>query len=59
MAKTSPPTGEQAAHPKGHRQTELRAYAEEESKLSAEELDAREDRWAYANAREAVHEERW
>lgn len=46
-----------ASDPKGPRQTELGAYLEEESKLSAEELDAREDRWAEANAREAIREE--
>ena len=38
---------------------ELSAYLDEESKLSAEELDAREDRWAEANAREAIREEPW
>jgi hypothetical protein len=40
-------------------QTELAAYLDDESKLSAEELDAREDSWAKANAREAVREEPW
>ena len=40
-------------------QTELGAYLDEESKLSAEELDAREDRWAEENAREAIREEPW
>lgn len=56
------------AHPEGHRQataalrvvasqSELAAYLDEESKLSAEEPDGREDRWALANAREAIREE--
>lgn len=40
-------------------QTELGAYLDEESKLSADELDVREDRWAEANAREAIREEPW
>jgi hypothetical protein len=35
-------------------QTELDTYLDEESKLSADELDAREDRWALASAREAI-----
>jgi hypothetical protein len=37
----------------------LAAYFDEEAKLSANELDRREDRWAEANAREAVREEPW
>ncbi len=37
----------------------LAAYFDEETKLSADELDRREDRWAEANAREAVREEPW
>ena len=40
-------------------QTELGAYLEQESKLAASELDAREDRWAEANARTAIREEPW
>jgi hypothetical protein len=40
-------------------QTELGAYLDEESKLSADELDAREDRWAEANARDAIRDEPW
>jgi hypothetical protein len=40
-------------------ETELDTYLDEESKLSADELDAREDRWALANAREAIREEPW
>jgi hypothetical protein len=39
-------------------QTRLAAYFDEEER-SAEELDAREDRWAEANAREAIREEPW
>jgi hypothetical protein len=39
-------------------QTELGAYLDEESKLSAEELDARESRWALTSAR-AIREEPW
>lgn len=57
-------------HPEAHRQdtaavvvvvsqAELSAHLDEESKLSAEELDAREDGWANANAREAIREEPW
>ncbi len=37
----------------------LAAYFDEEARLSANELDSREDRWAEANAREAVREEPW
>ncbi len=37
----------------------LAAYFKEEMTLSSEELDARENRWAEANAREAVREEPW
>jgi hypothetical protein len=40
-------------------QTGLAAYFDEEAKLSAEELNGREDRWAEANAHEAVREEPW
>jgi hypothetical protein len=40
-------------------QGELAAYFDDEAKLSANELDDRENRWAEANAREAVHEEPW
>ena len=35
-------------------QAGLAAYFDEEAKLSANELDRREDRWAEANAREAL-----
>jgi hypothetical protein len=37
----------------------LAAYFDDEAKLSADELDGREDRWAEANAREAIREESW
>jgi hypothetical protein len=37
----------------------LAAYFDEEAKLSADQLDGREDRWAEVNAREAVREEPW
>ena len=40
-------------------QAELAAYLDDESKLSAEELDVREDRWAVASARDAIREEPW
>lgn len=40
-------------------QDELEAYFDEEAKLSVEEIAAREDRWAEANAREAIREEPW
>ena len=40
-------------------QADLAAYFDGESKLSTAELDAREDRWAEANAREAIREEPW
>jgi hypothetical protein len=40
-------------------QTEFAAYLNDEAKLSTEELDAREDRWAKANAQEAIREEPW
>lgn len=40
-------------------QDELEAYFEAEAKLSDEEIAAREDRWAEANARDAVREEPW
>ena len=37
----------------------LATYFDEEVGLSVEELDTREDRWAEANAREAIREEPW
>lgn len=40
-------------------QSDLEAYLTDESGLSAERLDAREDRWAQVNAREAIREEPW
>lgn len=40
-------------------QAGLAAYFDEEAGLSAEELNARENRWAEANAREAIREEPW
>jgi hypothetical protein len=40
-------------------QAGLAAYLDEEEQLSTKELDAREDRWAEANAREAIREEPW
>jgi hypothetical protein len=40
-------------------QTALASYLDHESKLSAEELDARDGRWAEASAREAIREEPW
>lgn len=40
-------------------QVALTGYFDEESTLSAKDLDAREDRWAEANAREAIREEPW
>lgn len=40
-------------------QDELEVYFDEEAKLSEEEIAAREDRWAEANAREAIREEPW
>jgi hypothetical protein len=40
-------------------QTELSTYLDDESKLAVKELDAREDRWAHANAREAIRDEPW
>ncbi len=40
-------------------QSGLAAYFDNEAKLSTNELDGREDRWAEANAREAVREEPW
>jgi hypothetical protein len=40
-------------------QIELATYLDEESRLSAEQLDTRDDRWAEANAREAIREEPW
>ena len=39
--------------------SELETYLEAEAKLSDEELDAREDRWAEASAREAIRDEPW
>ena len=38
---------------------ELEKYLEAEDKLTSEELDARENAWARANAREAIREEPW
>ncbi len=40
-------------------QDELEVYFNEEAELSEEEVAAREDRWAEANAREAIREEPW
>lgn len=40
-------------------QDEAAAFFDDESKLSDDELDAREDRCAQASAREAVREEPW
>jgi hypothetical protein len=40
-------------------QTELATYLDGEANRSAEELDASEDSWAEANAREAILEEPW
>jgi hypothetical protein len=40
-------------------QDELEVYFDEEAKLSENEIAAREDRWAEANAREAIREEPW
>jgi hypothetical protein len=40
-------------------QIELSEHFSAEAKLSGAELDAREDRWAKANAREAIREEPW
>jgi hypothetical protein len=40
-------------------QAGMATYLEEETELSAEELDAREDHWAEANAHEAINEEPW
>ncbi len=40
-------------------QDELETYFESEAKLSEEEIAAQEDRWAEANAREAIREEPW
>ena len=37
----------------------LATYFDEESRLSAEQLDTRDDHWAEANAREAIREEPW
>lgn len=38
---------------------ELASYLDDEAKRSAEELDAREDHWAEAGARDAIREEPW
>lgn len=61
MSETSPPARDEAAATDrlvaSH--AALEAYLYEESKLSAQELDARDDRWAQENAREAVREEPW
>ena len=40
-------------------QDELETYFESEANLSEEEIAAQEDRWAEANAREAIREEPW
>jgi biopolymer transport protein ExbB/TolQ len=40
-------------------QTEIDSYFDAEAKMSAEEIKAREDRWALANARQAIREEPW
>jgi hypothetical protein len=40
-------------------QSGLAAYFDEEERSTEEELDAREDRWAEANAGEAIREEPW
>ena len=40
-------------------QAGLAAYLDEEMKLSSAELNTRENRWAEANACEAVREEPW
>jgi hypothetical protein len=40
-------------------QEELASYLDHEAKLSAEELDAREDQAAEASAREAIRDEPW
>ncbi len=47
-----------AALPVVEAQSGLATYFDEEER-SVEELDAREDRWAEANAREAIREEPW
>jgi hypothetical protein len=39
--------------------TALATYLDEESRLSSDELDAREDAWSQANVREAIREEPW
>jgi ketopantoate reductase len=40
-------------------QNGLAAYFDEEERSTEKDLDAREDRWAEANAREAIREEPW
>ncbi len=40
-------------------QSGLAAYFDEEERSTDEELDARENRWAEGNAREAIREEPW
>ena len=40
-------------------QDELEGYFDEEARLSEDEIAGREDRWAEANAREAIREEPW
>ncbi len=40
-------------------QFDLAAYLDDEARLSAERLDAQEDRWAMASARDAIREEPW
>ncbi len=39
--------------------SELAEYFEAEAKLTASELQAREDQWAVANARALIREEPW
>ena len=40
-------------------QSELRAFFDDELRLSDAELDARDDRWAESSATEAIREEPW
>jgi hypothetical protein len=40
-------------------QSEIAAYLDDEAGLSAEESEARDDRWATASARDAIREEPW
>jgi hypothetical protein len=39
--------------------TEIDSYFDAEAEMSAEEIKAREDSWALANARQAIREEPW